>query len=67
LLAAPPLEGDVALVEGKKGLGWAYADAGLEGRSAAQKQLMRMGPKNQAAVQAKLRALTLALGASAGR
>lgn len=68
LLAAPPLEGDVALIEGKKGLGWAYADAGLEGRSPAQKQLMRMGPKNQAAVQAKLRALTLALGGpAAGR
>lgn len=68
LLAAPPLEGDVELVEGKKGLGWAYADPGLEGRSAAQKQLMRMGPKNQAAVQAKLRALTLALGGpAAGR
>lgn len=65
LLAAPPLEGDVALIEGKKGLGWAYADASLEGRSPAQKQLMRMGPKNQAAVQAKLRALTLALGGPA--
>lgn len=65
LLAAPPLEGDVALIEGKKGLGWAYADAGLEARSPAQKQLMRMGPKNQAAVQAKLRAMTLALGAPA--
>ncbi len=65
LLAAPPLGGDVALVEGKKGLGWVYADADLEGRSPAQKQLMRMGPKNQAAVQAKLRALTLALGGPA--
>lgn len=65
LLAAPALEGDAALVEGKKGLGWAYAEPGLEGRSAAQKQLMRMGPKNQAAVQAKLRALLLALGGPA--
>lgn len=65
LLEAPPLEGDAALVEGKKGLGWVYADPVLEGRSPAQKQLMRMGPKNQAAVQDKLRALLLALGGPA--
>lgn len=67
LLEAPPLEDGVLLKEGKKGIGWVYADEELEGRSLAQKQLMRMGPRNQAAVQAKLRAVTLALGAPAGR
>lgn len=67
LLDAPPLEGTVPVKAGKKGLVWAYADAALESRSPAQKQLMRMGPRNQAAVQAKLRAVTLALGASAPR
>ncbi|MBI2386101.1 MAG: DUF3014 domain-containing protein [Elusimicrobia bacterium] len=67
LLETPPLEDGVLLKEGKKGIGWIYADEELENRSPAQKQLMRMGPKNQAAVQAKLRAVTLALGGSAGR
>ncbi len=62
LSAAPVLEGEAALKEGKKGIGWIYADERLENLSPAQKQLLRMGPKNQAAVQAKLRAVVLALG-----
>jgi hypothetical protein len=66
LLEAPRLEDGVLLKEGKRGIGWTYADESLEGRSLAQKQLMRMGPKNQSAVQAKLRAVTLALGGTAG-
>ncbi len=61
LMQTPVLEGDIALKEGKKGIGWVYAEERLESRSLVQKQLMRMGPKNQTAVQAKLRALTLAL------
>lgn len=67
LLQAPVFEGEPDLVEGKKGIGWAYADERLEGLSLAQKQLMRMGPVNQTAVQVKLRALTLALGDSGSR
>ena len=67
LLETPRLEDGVLLKEGKKGIGWVYADAELEGRSLAQKQLLRLGPQNQETVQAKLRAVTLALGASAGR
>lgn len=67
LLETPRLEDGVLLKEGKKGIGWVYADDELEGRSLAQKQLMRMGPKNQDAVQAKLRAVVLALGGPAGR
>ena len=63
LLQTPVLEGDIVLKEGKKGIVWIYAEERLESRSLAQKQLMRMGPKNQAAVQAKLRAVALALGA----
>lgn len=62
LLQTPLLEGDIALMPGKKGITWVYAEERLESRSLVQKQLMRMGPKNQTAVQAKLRALTLALG-----
>lgn len=64
LLAAPVSESEPALKEGKKGVGWAYADESLENLSPARKQLMRMGPKNQAAVQAKIRAVALALGAA---
>ncbi|MBI2787055.1 MAG: DUF3014 domain-containing protein [Elusimicrobia bacterium] len=63
LLETPRLEDGALLKEGKKGIGWVYADEELEARSLAQKQLMRMGPKNQDAVQAKIRAVTLALGA----
>jgi len=62
LTAAPVVEGDVALKAGKKGIGWAYADDKLENLSPAQKQLIRLGPKNQAVVQAKLRAIAEALG-----
>ena len=61
LTEAPMLGDDADLAEGKKGIGWVYADERLENMSLAQKQIMRMGPKNQAAMQAKLRALTLAL------
>lgn len=62
LLQAPVLEGPLALTQGKKGLGWVYVDERLESLSPAQKQIMRMGPKNQALAQAKLRAVALALG-----
>lgn len=41
---------------------WEYADPALEGRSAAAKHLMRMGPQNARRVQAKLRELADALG-----
>lgn len=61
LLAAPSADG-AALKPAEKGIGWVYADPALEGRSPAQKQLMRMGPRNQAKVQAKVRELALALG-----
>lgn len=62
LLAAPAVPGDAVLKEGKKGIVWVYADERLEELSPAQKQLLRMGPKNQAAVQNKLRAVVTALG-----
>ena len=62
LLQTPMLEGDIALRQGKVGITWLYAEERFEGRSLVQKQLMRMGPKNQAIVQAKLKALVLALG-----
>jgi len=62
LMDAPVPEGETPLKEGKKGIVWAYTDEKLENLSPAQKQLLRMGPKNQKALQAKLLAVALALG-----
>lgn len=60
-LSRTPMPAAAELTESKKGLLWAYADEKLEGLSLAQKQLLRMGPKNQAAVQDKLREISAAL------
>lgn len=65
LSEAPRIEGEPALVQGKKGLTWVYADAELEALSPARKQLLRLGPRNRAAVQVKARAIALALGETA--
>lgn len=48
-------------------LTYRYADPRLEELSEAQKQLLRMGPRNQRRVQAKLRALARELGVPAER
>jgi hypothetical protein len=61
LLKTPAVPGPVPLKE--KGIVYAYVDDALEGLSPAQKQLLRMGPKNEAAIQAKLREFERALGA----
>ena len=60
LLAAPAAGPAAALTE--KGLVYAYADDSLERLRPAQKLLMRMGPANEAKVQAKVRELALAVG-----
>jgi len=63
LLEVPLLEGDVAVRPVRRAtLVYEYADGRLEGLSPAQKQLLRMGPRNARVVQAKLRALSAALG-----
>ena len=59
LLKTPVVAGGIPLKE--KGIGYAYVDDALERLSPAQKQLLRMGPKNQATIQAKLREFALAL------
>ncbi|RPJ77860.1 MAG: DUF3014 domain-containing protein, partial [Acidobacteria bacterium] len=43
-----------------------YADPRLERASPAQKQLLRMGPENQALIQEKLREIAAALGMESG-
>jgi hypothetical protein len=53
LLAAPELPGPADLVQPK--VLYEFADSGLEGRSAGQKIMMRMGAGNAAKVKAKLR------------
>jgi hypothetical protein len=60
LLATPVVEGNVRLRE--KTISYAFADERLESLSAAQKHLLRMGPRNVRIIQAKLRDLSLYLG-----
>jgi hypothetical protein len=67
LLKVPVVEGDVALQPSSTGIGYAYADASLEGLSRAQKQLLRMGPENVRTIQAKLREIAAALEIPASR
>jgi hypothetical protein len=62
LLETPVVEGEVA-VEARIA-GFAYADPSLESLSAAQQQLLRMGPANVRLVRDKLRAVALQLGIS---
>jgi hypothetical protein len=60
LLKTPIVEGEVLVVPAN--VGYAYADPKLESLSHAQKQLLRMGPRNVRAVQEKLRAIAGHLG-----
>lgn len=60
---SPPREMAVA----PAGIGYAYADPGLEALSPAQKHLVRMGPRNAAIVKARLREIAVAVGISPDR
>lgn len=61
LLRTPTVDGDVQVVPGKK-MTYAYANASLEELKPAQRQLLRMGPRNVRLVKAKLRAIAGFLG-----
>ncbi len=63
LTAVPVLRDDVELVP--HAIGFRYADPKLEGLTAAQKQFLRMGPRNVRIIQQKLRDLQPALAAPA--
>jgi hypothetical protein len=65
LLATPIPNGREQLKP--KGIGYAYANDHLEDLTGAQKQLLRMGPRNARRVQAKLREVATALGIPASR
>ncbi|MEM8500417.1 MAG: DUF3014 domain-containing protein [Pseudomonadota bacterium] len=53
LLQTPQLEGDIKLIQ--PSVFYKYADPSLERLSSAQKQMLRLGPRNSALVKNKLR------------
>ena len=63
LLDTPLVEGEVAVQ--RTPVLFQYVDPNLERLSAAQKHLVRMGPRNQRMIQDKLREVARALGAPA--
>jgi hypothetical protein len=65
LLRTPASDGAARLEP--KGIGYGFVDPGLEGLTAAQKQLLRTGPRNVPIIQASLRQIALALGIPAER
>jgi hypothetical protein len=67
LLQAPVVDGDVRVEMGGEGIGYRFADAKLEELTPAQKQLVRMGPRNLRIIQDRLRQFALALGIPASR
>jgi|GEM_PF-535612 len=60
LLQTPVVKGDVYLQE--RVVSYEYTDPMLEGLSAAQKHLLRLGPENVQRIQGKLREMALAFG-----
>jgi len=50
-----------------EGIGYGLVDEELESLTTAQKQLLRMGPRNVKLIQAKLREIAIALGIPASR
>ncbi len=65
LMGTPVVEGPIYLE--KAVLNYVILDPALENLNDAQKHLLRMGPANVGAVQAKLREMALALGFPEGR
>ncbi|MGH9161274.1 MAG: DUF3014 domain-containing protein [Vicinamibacteraceae bacterium] len=61
LLATPDVTEPIAVRQGR-GVNYVYADENIEALPAAQKQLIRMGPRNRETIQQKLREIALALG-----
>jgi hypothetical protein len=65
LLGTPVVDGPVRLET--KVVSYAIADEALEALSQAQKQLLRMGPRNVRTIQDKIRELAAALGVAGSR
>ena len=62
LFQVPAVDGDVRVEPAGEGVGYEYADARLEALNGAQKQLLRMGPRNVRVIQQQLRAFRAAAG-----
>ena len=60
LLQTPEIAPDAPIEP--SALQYKYSDPRIEGLSAAQKQLLRMGPENVRRIKAKLREIAVALG-----
>jgi hypothetical protein len=60
ILATPVVEGNVRLVS--KSVAYEFADPKLQSLSSAQRQLLRMGPRNVRLIQAKLREIAPLIG-----
>jgi hypothetical protein len=65
LLEAPAVSGEIALVP--SGAIYNFNDSRIERLTQAQKQLVRMGPRNVAIIHRQLREIALALGIPADR
>lgn len=65
LLQVPVVDGPVQV--NPKGIGYRFADSKLEELTGAQKQLLRMGPRNVRSIQSSLRRIAVALGIPAER
>jgi len=60
LLETPTVDDPIRVVP--RGVGYGFADPRLEELTAAQKHLLRTGPRNALVIQTSLRAIALALG-----
>jgi len=67
LLLKTPIVADPVRAEPQGGVGYGFAAPDVEALPAAQKQLLRMGPRNVRTIQSSLRAIALALGIPAER
>jgi hypothetical protein len=62
LLQTPVVEQPPRVVPASKGIGYVFANPQLDTLSAAQQQLVRMGPENTRTIERSLRAIAAALG-----
>lgn len=67
LLLKTPILDDPVWAEPQGAIGYGFAAPDVEALTAAQKQLLRMGPRNVRTIQSSLRAIALALGIPAER
>lgn len=65
LLDSPVPDGPLRVERGARGIVYVFADGRLEGLAVAQKQLLRMGPKNIRSIQSQLRTFAATIGLQA--